>query len=103
MKEELRRDLSEGIQPLPVKRAALFGSVARGDDRIESDVDVYFETPSMESSDKVIDLLAELQAKVWRKYGNAISPLILTSKEVRGSSRRGVLKSIEEQGIPLGP
>ncbi len=68
MRDELRKDLSEAIRGLPVKRAALFGSIARGDERVESDVDVFFETPSIEASGAVLDRISTIQLAIVRKY-----------------------------------
>jgi predicted nucleotidyltransferase len=42
-REEIERKASEILQRYPVKKAALFGSVARGDFTNESDVDMIVE------------------------------------------------------------
>jgi predicted nucleotidyltransferase len=94
-------ELSWMLKELPVDRASLFGSIPRGDERTDSDIDLFVQTPNAEASERVRDHLDRAREVLWRKYGNPLSPLVLTSQEVRRSPGAILFKTIATEGIPL--
>jgi predicted nucleotidyltransferase len=94
-------DLSRMLQDLPVQRACLFGSIPRGQERSDSDIDLFVQTPNDEASERVRDHLNQAREALWKRYGNPLSPLVMTSREVRRSSEAGLFKTIATEGIPL--
>jgi predicted nucleotidyltransferase len=94
-------ELSRMLKDLPIEKAHLFGSIPRGQERSDSDIDLFVETPNVEASEKVRTHLDLAREALWRKYGNPLSPLVMTSQEVRRSSTSGLFKTITTEGIPL--
>lgn len=101
LREELVRDLSGILHGLPVRKAILFGSVARGQERSDSDIDLFVETPTGAASEQVRNRLNARRTDLWKKYGNPLSPLILTSAETRTGPGPALVRSIEEDGVVL--
>ncbi len=55
------------FQKYGVKRAALFGSVARGDETNDSDIDILVELPKQASLYDFINLQIDLEEKLGKK------------------------------------
>jgi predicted nucleotidyltransferase/biotin operon repressor len=98
---ELRTKLEATLRPLPVERAILFGSVARGEERPESDIDLFIETRGTTEKEQVADALSRASQKFALRFGNPLSNLILTRAEVGRGSNRELLVSIEQEGLRL--
>ncbi|MCI4317464.1 MAG: hypothetical protein L3K01_01445 [Thermoplasmata archaeon] len=96
---DLFRELAQMLHGLPVKQAALFGSIPRSQERGDSDIDLFIETRTAESAEIVRDQLAHLRTGLWRKYGNPLSPIVMTTSEVRRSANTELLKAIQREGI----
>lgn len=93
--------------PAPVY-AALFGSVARGDMRPDSDIDLLIVRPDTVDGDddRWADQVDRLARDVTRWTGNDTRPLEYGDTEIRRALRRGdpVLRAIRAEGLPLaGP
>lgn len=80
--------------PYNVVSCAIFGSIARGTEKPDSDVDVLFITDAKETVQKFIE---EKQQFFVNKYGNVIAPYIMSKNEfVRKKNTpfvKGVLES----------
>ena len=88
---ELERSVAGALHRLRnVTAAYLFGSVARGDMRPDSDIDV-----AVESRDEPPDDIPELE-KVFRRFGNRVNVIRLRA---RGAT--GVRERIRAEGKPL--
>jgi len=63
-----------------VLRASLFGSVARGDDKADSDIDLLVELPKGKSLFDLVDLKLNLEETTRKKFDvltfNSIHPLL---------------------------
>jgi predicted nucleotidyltransferase len=101
LKAQLVQDLSQMLRGLPIKRGVLFGSFSRGQERDDSDIDIFVETATIESAELVRRRLSERRSELWKKYGNPLSPMILTTEEVRRIKGAKLLRSIEAEGIPV--
>ncbi|MCI4325111.1 MAG: helix-turn-helix domain-containing protein [Thermoplasmata archaeon] len=99
--DQLRARLEATLRPLPVERAILFGSVARGDERAESDIDLFIETRGKSEREVVADALGRASQEFAERFGNPLSNLILTHAEVERGSNPGLLASIEREGVRL--
>lgn len=76
--EEIKKKLAPILKATGVTRAALFGSIARGDQTKESDIDILVDLPKGMSLFDVVDLEFKLEQVAKRKvdlvdYG-AIKP-----------------------------
>ena len=99
--EQLRERLEAILRPLPVERAVLFGSVARGEERPESDIDLFVETRGNAEKERVAQALSGASLEFAQRFGNPLSNLVLTRAEIGRGWNPGLLQSIEREGIPL--
>lgn len=94
-------ELARMLDGQPIERASLFGSIALGQERADSDIDLFVEAPNAGAAARVRDHLDRAREAFWKKYGNPLSPLVMTSQEVRRSASAGLLKAIEREGVSL--
>jgi predicted nucleotidyltransferase len=98
----LREDLETAVKDLPVRRASLFGSIARGDEDSSSDIDLFVEVVASKELQSVQESLGTLSASFARRFGNPLSSLVLTRGQVRAATNPQLLDSIRREGIPVG-
>ena len=88
--EEIKKIIIEVLRKSDVKRAALFGSIVRGEATVESDIDLLIEFEGRKSLLDLVGLKLELQELLGRRvdvltYGS-LHPLlkerILSEQEV---------------------
>ena len=96
----LRRELQGELKRLGVKNAVVFGSVARGEATIDSDIDLFVEVPTIEDATRLRDALPDVQLRFLTKYATVISPLILATSQVRRPSNPLLLESIRRDAVP---
>ncbi|HEV2448829.1 MAG TPA: nucleotidyltransferase domain-containing protein, partial [Thermoplasmata archaeon] len=99
--DQLRQRLEATVRSLPIERALLFGSVARGRERPESDIDLFVQTRGEAEKEVVADALSRASLEFARRFGNPLSSLILTRAEVKSRRNPGLLASIERDGVRL--
>jgi predicted nucleotidyltransferase len=99
--DQLRARLEAVLRPLPIERAILFGSVARGDERAESDIDLFIETRGKAEKEEVAEALGRASQEFVLRFGNPLSNLILTRAEVERGYNPELLSSIEREGVRL--
>lgn len=75
----------------------LFGSVARGEEKPGSDIDLFIVCPSAR---KMTERISRLNSKVIRVFGNQIMPLIIPSGEFEHWKRKN--KLLYEENIKKG-
>ncbi|MCB4756436.1 MAG: nucleotidyltransferase domain-containing protein [Elusimicrobia bacterium] len=80
----------------------LYGSVARGQDSMDSDMDVLIVVPN-DSKLKAIDRATHNSAEFMVKYGLRLSPLVMTLAEARRRAQKGdsLLRNILAEGVDL--
>lgn len=83
------------VQPLTVK---LFGSAARNDMDIDSDIDLFFVMPDEADADETEALVDQLAEHVNHWTGNDVRPLIYSASEIRTAS---IFDSIIKDGIDI--
>ncbi len=99
--QQLRERLEATLRPLPIERAVLFGSIARGEERPGSDIDLFIETRGNAEKERVAEALSGASLEFAQRFGNPLSNLILTRAEVTHGWNPTLLASIEREGIPL--
>jgi hypothetical protein len=81
---------------------AVFGSTARGDARVGSDIDIFLVRPDDAASNPWEDAVGDLGRDVSRWTGNDTRVLHLTEAEVRsGAGRDPVLTAIINEGLTV--
>jgi predicted nucleotidyltransferase len=97
----LARTLSTELRSAPVAKARLFGSFARGDERSDSDVDLYIELRSPKDRERVQELVARLRDRVWSSFGNPVSALVYSREEARHPRNPELMVSIRRDSVEL--
>jgi predicted nucleotidyltransferase len=97
----LKRDLNVAIGKLPVKRAWLFGSIARGDERQTSDVDLFVEVKSRADKRSVEESLAALSAQFALRFGNPLSAIVAETPRLRSRDFSTLVNRVEQEGLSL--
>lgn len=81
-------------------RVVLIGSVAEGKEASDSDIDLFILVDGERERSKLLSKIQELNNTCLRRYGNKISPTVLTHKDVLAGKHKHFLKSIQP-GITL--
>lgn len=98
LSEDLESDLRKTLAPLPVHRAILFGSVARGEETGWSDVDLLLELRSAQRREEVWDALEPLALRIREKFGLTLAPLLLTPEEDGSQLSPSFLGAVVREG-----
>jgi hypothetical protein len=102
--EELRREIA-GWETAPI-HASLFGSTARGDGDIHSDIDLFVVRPAaVDEEDRQWRTQADgLAAKIERWTGNRASIVDIAETEIARlrTKRPPIVDSLNSDAIPLG-
>jgi len=99
---ERLRNISERLKrEYNAEKVILFGSYARGEETIDSDVDILVVAPTKE---RMIDRMASV-SRIIRDLRNGlpISPIVLTSEEFRRKLEEGdaFIRTVVEEGVVL--
>jgi DNA-binding HxlR family transcriptional regulator len=95
-------DLEDGLRAAPIRRAVVFGSVARGDERGSSDVDLLVEMKTERDRERVWDCLLPLTSKIRERYGLNLAPILLSPTSRRGSMSPSFRAAIDREGRAVG-
>ncbi len=98
LKDILLRHLSKPL----VKRAVLFGSLVKGAEESQSDIDVFILVHDMRDKEKLEEVVEKLSNECLDVFGNRLSPYILTEQQYRQKGNLGIIAEIE-QGIQIYP
>jgi predicted nucleotidyltransferase len=98
--EGLARLLRKRLEASPLVSAILYGSVVRGEEKPDSDIDVYLVLRRESDRDRVDVTVSELNHAVLAMFGNRLSPMVKTVEEAKRAyrERRGLELTIESEG-----
>jgi predicted nucleotidyltransferase len=96
---ELLRTLANGLSKSPVESARIFGSIAKGEEREDSDVDLFLAVRTASEREKAEEALHRLRTQVWIRFGNPLSALVYTRAELARPRNPALLKAIELEGL----
>jgi len=93
------REMVDGLSESIVS-IILYGSVSRGEERPSSDLDVLVLVSTDADQDQMQELFAEKNDYFMSRFGNVLSPIILSIAEFRQRYRRGngLLREIVDTG-----
>ena len=100
--DDLREILLKKMRRSAVKRVVLFGSVAKKQEQHDSDIDIFILLRNKQSRKKIELVLEELSKVCLEKYGNRLSPYILTEREMSGKKNLKIIENINK-GIQIIP
>lgn len=87
----------------PIESIILFGSVARGEEKPKSDIDLLFIISNKSNSADLEDKVLNLNNQIVKNFGNSISPLIIKTSEFKKKivKNNKLIKSILKEGEVL--
>jgi predicted nucleotidyltransferase len=100
--ELLTAEVETLLKPLPVKRAFLFGSVARGEGRPTSDIDLLVFVGSRAEKEAVENALSRASPRFSLRFGNPLSSLVLDSSASRPPASPQLIRTAVSDGIEIG-
>ena len=80
----------------------LFGSIASRAEKSSSDIDLFIQVKSPDDKRRVEPAIEKLAILCLERFGNVLSPYILTGKELRARSDLKLISNIQA-GIVLYP
>lgn len=101
LRDELLRELSMQLRSSAIRKARLFGSIARGDERPDSDVDVFIEVKNSSGRREIEEVLQKARDRIWKRFGNPLAPLVYTSSRAKQARNPGLMAGIAEDGLDV--
>jgi predicted nucleotidyltransferase len=92
----LKELIIKNLKGLPVKKAVIFGSVAQGAEKPDSDIDLFVLIGRAEEKKKTEDSLKELSFLCGEIFGNTLHFYILAENEYKKKEKSGLIKNIEK-------
>ena len=79
----------------------LFGSVARNEETIESDLDICFVLQNKKSQKNIIPIIRDLQTQIYTEFGTSLAPIYFTSEEFRKRASKNLspVNNIIKEGV----
>jgi predicted nucleotidyltransferase len=97
----LKAEVQGLIRELPVRRAMLFGSVARGDEGPTSDIDLMVTVRSSADKERVEESVSAASLRFAIRFGNPLSTLVLEESHLRSPTNPTLLSNIRRDGVEL--
>ena len=100
--EELEKIILDNLPKTLIKRVLLFGSIAQGTERSNSDIDVFILVNDIQSKKKLQSSIDKLSNLCFEIYANRLAPYILTEQELRRKKNLKIVSEINK-GIQIFP
>ncbi len=100
--ENLKETLLKNLPKALIKRVVLFGSLVKGSERPDSDIDVFIVVNNNQDKQKLEKFLDKLSNMCLEVYGNRLAPYVLTEKEVSQKKRLKIISEVNK-GLQLFP
>ncbi|WP_323737562.1 nucleotidyltransferase domain-containing protein (plasmid) [Methanosphaera sp. ISO3-F5] len=95
----IAQEFANNIKNNEIKRIILFGSVARGEDNDDSDIDILIISNNQENLE---DKISEEKYNIITKYRELISAHVISEKHYEETKNYSFLTNIRNEGIILG-
>jgi predicted nucleotidyltransferase len=100
--EDFKKILLKKLPKTLIKRVVLFGSVAEGSERTNSDIDVFILVKDKQSKKKLETQIEKLSNLCFEVYGNRLAPYILTEQEMKQKKNLKIISEINK-GLKIFP
>ncbi|HHT9125883.1 MAG TPA: nucleotidyltransferase domain-containing protein [Candidatus Brocadiia bacterium] len=100
--KELKKTLSKNLPKPLIRKVVLFGSVVKGIERADSDIDVFVLVRDIQSRRKIESAIDELSNVCLEVYGNRLAPYILTEQEMKQKKNLSIISEVNN-GIQIFP
>ena len=94
--EDFKKILFKNLPKTLIKRMVLFGSVAEGMERANSDIDLFVLVKDKQSKEKLEPQIEKLSNVCFEVYGNRLAPYILTEDEMKQRKNLKVISEINK-------
>jgi predicted nucleotidyltransferase len=101
LRSDLLRTVSEALDIESIERARVFGSVSRGEERDDSDVDLFVQVRSARDRAVVEMAVEKVRSRVWDRFGNPVSALVYTRVEAERTRNPALLETIDREGLDV--
>jgi len=95
----IAKSFAKSVQTDKIKKIILFGSVARGDDTGESDIDVLIVSSFR---DEIADLVYDKVFEVLMENDEHISAHIISEERFNNKKHYSFLSNVLEEGVLIG-
>lgn len=100
--KDLKTTILQSLPKDSIIKVILFGSIAKATEQTNSDIDLFVLVATKKLKEKIRVILEKLTILCLDKYGNVLSPYILTKIELENKKNLAVIKEIGK-GIQLYP
>lgn len=100
--EDLKNTLLRDLPKTLIRRAVLFGSVAKGLENTNSDIDVFILVKNKRSREALEFSIEKLSNICFEVYGNRLAPYILTEQEMKQKKNLRIISEVDK-GIQIFP
>ena len=100
--EDLKKTILSHLPLSLIEKIMLFGSIAQGTEQFNSDIDLYIKVKNYQAKQNIKQAVENLGLLCLEKYGNVLSPYILSDSELKQKANLKVISNIN-QGITLHP
>lgn len=100
--EELKTVIMQNLPKSSVKKVVLFGSVAKGEEKPNSDIDLFILVDGQNEKRTVEPAIDKLSTICLERYGNRLSAYILTQKDLQKKQHLEIIAEIHN-GLQLFP
>jgi len=97
---DLVATIRENLPKAFVRKAVLFGSVSKGLEKSDSDIDIFILVKNAGDKKKVEPSIEKLSHICFEAYGNRLAPYILTEQEMTQKKGLAILSEINN-GTPI--
>ena len=98
LKKTFLKELPKGL----IKRVVLFGSIAKGTEKVNSDIDIFILVKDKQSKEKIESSIEKLSNACFDIYGNRLAPYVLTDQEIKQKKNLKIISEIDN-GIQIFP
>jgi len=100
--DELKKNFLKHLPKTLIRKVVLFGSIARGSEQANSDIDVFILVKDMQSKEEIEASIDKLSNACVELYGNRLAPYVLTEREMKNKKNLKIISEIN-QGIQIYP
>jgi len=100
--KDLKRVILKNLPRTLIKKAVLFGSVAKGEEKPNSDIDIFILVETSKDKKEIENSIEKLSSICLTRYGNRLAPYILAQKEMHQKRHLKIVSEITN-GIQLFP
>jgi len=99
---DLKKMLLNNLPKTLIKKVILFGSIAKGSEKSNSDIDIFILVSDKQSKKKLDSQIDKLSNMFFEAYGNRLAPYILTEQEMEHKKNLKIISEIN-RGIQIFP